>query len=139
MSAAPSRRALAAGLAFMLAALCFGGCGAARYGKQDLNIAVLNYHQHLRWGRLGPASKLVAPGLREAFLKEWTAREKSIQLQDIEVMDMVEEQDGDVMVLTIKIAWIETRTQRLRSDLIHERWLRTENGWVLEKLPDMPI
>ena len=139
MSALSSRRTLAAGLALLMTTLGLGGCGAARYGKQDLNIAVLDYHQHLRWGRLGPASKLVAPGLRDAFLKEWTAREKSIQLQDIEVMDMVEEQDGDVMVLTIKIAWIETSSQRLRSDLIHERWLRTENGWVLEKLPDMPI
>jgi hypothetical protein len=113
--------------------LLASACGKHVYNRDDLTVSLSKHHIDLRWGRLGNAALAVKPEMREAFLKTWTARVNTIELQDIEITAVVVSPDEDAADVVINVTYVERDTMTVRTEALTERWIRTENGWIAEK------
>lgn len=121
-------------LAFMWFTLSLvAACGKHVYNRDDLTVTLSKHHIDLRWGRLGNAAIAVKPEMREAFLRTWTARANTIELQDIEITAVVVSPDEDAADVVINVTYVERDTMTVKTEALTERWIRTENGWIAEK------
>ena len=109
-----------------------GACKHA-YNRDDLTVTLSKHHIDLRWGRLGNAALAVKPEMREAFLKTWTARANTIELQDIEIAAVVLSPDEDTADVVINVTFVERDTMTVKTEALTERWIRTDDGWIAEK------
>jgi hypothetical protein len=113
-------------------ALTLASCKHA-YNRDDLTVALSKHHIDLRWGRLGNAALTVKPEMREAFLKTWTARANTIELQDIEIAAVAMSPDENAADVVINVTYVERDTMTVRTEALSERWIRTDEGWIAEK------
>lgn len=114
------------------------GCGKHKYGADDLQRDLHEYHRNIRWSRPAPVLARVHPDLREAFAKEWDRHAREIQLQEVEVVDVQISEDGDVADVTVMMTWIRLDTQRLEQGTVKEQWRRTDEGWRSMKMFELP-
>jgi hypothetical protein len=117
----------------LLVLLVVAACGKHVYNRDDLTVSLGKHHIDLRWGRLGNAAAAVKPEMRAAFLKSWTERTSSIELQDIEVSAVVITPDADAPDVVVNITYVERSTMSVRTEAVSERWIRTDDGWFAEK------
>lgn len=115
------------------ALLCGASCGKHVYSRDDLTVTLSKHHIDLRWGRLGNAALVVKPEMREAFLKTWTARASTIELQDIEIAAVAMAPDENSADVVINITYVERDTMTVKTEAVSERWIRTEHGWIAEQ------
>lgn len=118
---------------FVAVALTAFGCGKHVYSRDDLTVTLAKHHIDLRWGRLGNAALNVKPDLREAFLKTWTQRASTIELQDIEIAAVAVAPDENSADVVVNITFVERDTMTVKTEAVSERWIRTEEGWIAEK------
>ncbi len=136
-----SKNAVAAVAVLMLSAPLLtttAGCGRHKYGADDLQRDLHEYHRNIRWSRPAPVLARVHPDLREAFAKEWDRHAREVQLQEVEVVDVQISEDGDVADVTVMMTWIRLDTQRLEQGSVKEQWRRTDDGWRSMKMFELP-
>lgn len=114
------------------------GCGKHKFGADDLQRDLHEYHRNIRWSRPAPVLARVHPDLREAFAKEWDRHAREVQLQEVEVVDVQISEDGDVADVTVMMTWIRLDTQRLEQGTVKEQWRRTDEGWRSMKMFELP-
>ena len=127
-----------AGLGLVLGMLVVvSGCGKGVYNRTDLEMDLTRYHMNLRWERLGVAMGHVHPELQSAFAEEWQRRSETIQLQSIEVLNTTFV-DDDTALVQVKVDYVDNRNLKLKSMMIEEKWVRSDRGWVLMRIPEIP-
>jgi hypothetical protein len=99
------------------------------YQKRDLDAALLKYHQSFRWGRLKQAAQYIQPDLQADFVNSWLQHWEDIELHNLEVLSLVEKENGDVVEVHIKVQWIDQSSMSLKEKVIQEVWVRTQNGF----------
>ncbi len=131
MSAA-LRVVMAASLLLVLA------CGRHGFGRNDLDVTLSKHHIDLRWGRLENAAQAVTPAMRAEFVRVWAERLGANELQDLEIVGVVVAEGGDKAEVVLRVTAVDRTTMTVTSKTVTERWLRTDDGWQLEKpaLPD---
>jgi hypothetical protein len=127
-----STRAVSLFVSFSLVLLGALSC-ASFHSREDLDIAMGKHHIDLRWGRLENAAQRVKPEMRAAFLRSWAEKAGQIELQDIDVAGVVVHEGGDTADVIVNMTWIERSTMQVKTGTVTERWLRTDQGWLLEK------
>lgn len=103
------------------------------YNETDFSIALAKHHSNLRWGRIENAALMVDPKLRAAFVAEWIGRQKTIELQEVEVAGMTTSEDGDVADVMLRIVYVEKDSMSVREVVVPEQWRRTSDGWLAVK------
>lgn len=118
--------------------LVVGGCGRHGYGRNDLDLTLSKHHIDLRWGRLENAAQAVTPAMRAEFVRVWSERFAQSELQDLEIVGVVVAEGGDKAEVVLRVTAVDRTTMTVTSKTVTERWLRTDDGWQLEKpaLPD---
>jgi len=130
-----ARHVLTVALGLLLVA--GAGCGKHKYSAGDLELELTRYHTNLRWDRLGVAAQHVHPELQHAFAVEWQKRSELVQLQLVEVVHTTFP-DEDTALVQVKVEYFTKRTMRLKKTVIEEKWVRTEHGWFLMSVPEIP-
>ncbi len=130
-----ARGLLRLGIAGALVAV--SACGKHVYNRTDLEMDLTRYHMNLRWERLGVAMGHVHPELRSAFAEEWERRNENIKLQSLEVLNL-SFVDEDTALVQVKVQYVDNRRLKLKTMLIEEKWVRSERGWVLMRVPEIP-
>jgi hypothetical protein len=115
-----------------LAVSALSSCKHA-YNETDFSIALAKHHSNLRWGRIENAALMVDPQLRAAFVAEWIGRQRSIELQEVEVAGMTTSEDGDVADVMLRIVYVEKDSMSVREVVVPEQWRRTSDGWLAVK------
>lgn len=113
------------------------GCGRHLYSRDDLTVDLAKHHIDLRWGRLENAAQRVAPDMRGAFIQTWGQRLQGLELQEMEVagVALVDEDTADVIVV---VTWVDKTTMGVKTVQLPERWIRTEAGWRLATVAELP-
>ncbi len=125
------------------ALLCFvlvggaSGCGKHLYNRDDLTVDLAKHHIDLRWGRLDHAAMRVNPELRAAFLQTWAQRLASLELQELDVTG-VAILDDDTADVVVTVTFIDKATMAVKTMQVPERWVRTETGWMLQTVAELP-
>ena len=101
------------------------------YQRKDLDAALLKYHQNFRWGRLKQAAQYVQPQLQADFVQSWLKHWDDMELHNVEVLSLIEKENGDVVEVAIKVQWIDQTTMNLKEKILQETWVRTKDGWLL--------
>ena len=101
------------------------------YQRKDLDAALLKYHQSFRWGRLKQAAQYVQPQLQADFVQNWLKHWDDMELHNVEVLSLIENENGDVVEVAIKVQWIDQTTMNLKEKILQETWVRTKDGWLL--------
>jgi hypothetical protein len=105
------------------------GCGKHLHGKAELEDTVGRHYLDLRWGRLGNAALRVHPDMREAFVKDWSARTAHMELQELEVVDIAFDPKTDSAQVTLALAWVDKGAMMLHQQTVVQKWIRTDEGW----------
>ena len=101
------------------------------YQRKDLDAALLKFHQSFRGGRLKQAAQYVQPQLQADFVNSWLKHWDDMELHNVEILSLVEKENGNVVEVSIKIEWIEQTTMSLKEKILQETWIRTKQGWLL--------
>lgn len=112
------------------------GCGHF-YSREDLTADLAKHHIDLRWGRLENAAMRVVPEMRGPFLQVWAQRLGALELQDMDVagVAMIDDDTAEVVVVVV---YINKLDMSVRTVQLPERWKRTEAGWMLASVADLP-
>lgn len=113
------------------------GCGRHGYGRNDLDLTLSKHHIDLRWGRLENAAQAVVPTMRAEFVRVWSERLSAAELQDLEIVGVVMSPEGDKAEVIVRVTAVDRASMTVAATTITERWLRTDDGWQLEK-PALP-
>lgn len=113
------------------------GCGKHLYSRDDLTVDLAKHHIDLRWGRLENAAGRVDPTLRGAFLQTWSERLRDVELQEMEVAGVVMVDDDTAEVIVV-VTWVDKSSMAVRTVQLPERWVRTEGGWRLATVAELP-
>lgn len=105
------------------------GCGKATLGRQDLEQSLSRHYIDLRWGRIPAAAQHVSPDLQPAFVEDWQARAQQIQIQDFDVVQIVENEDGETADVYVQLSWVESATMSLKNATLKQTWVKTDAGW----------
>jgi hypothetical protein len=104
-------------------------CGKHGYSRDDLNLAVMQYHIDLRWGRLeNAAAKLDAP-LRTEFLRTWAERLQVAELQNLEILGVTVDDSGDRADVVVMVTVLSRADMMVTNQTVTEVWQRTDQGW----------
>ena len=112
--------------------MVFSACAPHQlYQRKDLDAALLKYHQSFRWGRLKQSAQYVQPQMQSDYVNSWLKHWDTMELHNLEVLSLVEKDNGDLVEVSIKVQWIDQETMSLQEKIIQEIWVRTPNGWLL--------
>lgn len=114
-----------------------GACGRHGFGRDDLDLTISKHHIDLRWGRLENAAAAVAPAMRAEFVRVWADRLSGSELQDLEIVGVVMDPAGDKAEVVVRVTYVDRASMTVRTGTITEKWLRTDEGWRLER-PTLP-
>lgn len=123
------RALLAVPLALSLAGLSLAGCGKAAFGRQELEESLARHYIDLRWGRIPAAAQYVAPDLQPAFVEDWERRAQDVQLQEFDVVQITESEDGNSADVYVRLSWVDNATLSLKTATLKQTWVRTDQGW----------
>ena len=139
MHAELSKYAGVLGLVAISVFTTLSACGTAQSvtRRGDLDVTLSRHHVDMRWGRVPEAARFVHPDLRGAFVEDWTRRAREIEITEVEVLQVFEGAEGKSADVTLRIAWIERKTQRLREATTLERWEHGDEGWLCVKVADI--
>lgn len=125
-------------VAVVLAMVSFGaGCGRHLYGRDDLTVDLARHHIDLRWGRIENAAVRVNPDLRAAFVQTWATRLQGLELQEMDIAG-VALLDDDTAEVVVVVTWVDKASMAVRTVQLPERWVRTEEGWRLATVAELP-
>jgi hypothetical protein len=110
----------------------FVGC-AHMYSRDDLDVSLFQHDTDLRWGRLDNAAQNVKPEARGAFLTVWAKRMQELEIQDIEVAGVALSKDGDGADVVVNVTYIDKASMSVKSVTVPEHWVRTDQGWMIDK------
>ena len=113
------------------------GCGRHLYNRDDLTVDLAKHHIDLRWGRLENAAQRVDPQMRGAFVQVWSQRLAGLELQDMDVagVALIDEDTAEVIVV---VTYVDKGTMGVQTVQLPERWVRTEAGWRLATVAELP-
>jgi len=113
------------------------GCGRHLYGRDDLTVDLAKHHIDLRWGRIENAALRVSPELRGAFVQTWARRMQGLELQEMDVagVAMIDDDTAEVVVV---VTWVDKASMAVKTVQLPERWVRTEEGWRLATVAELP-
>ena len=86
-----------------------------------------------RWERLDLAVQRVAPRYRATFMGSRHAWGRDIAIADTEVSALVVAEDLGSATSSVEISWVDQRSMTLRSTVLRQRWVRTDNGYLLDE------
>ncbi len=112
------------------------GCGHF-YSREDLTADLAKHHIDLRWGRLENAAMCVVPEMRGPFLQVWAQRIGALELQDMDIAG-VAMIDDDTAEVIVNVVSVNKQDMSVRTVQLPERWKRTEAGWMLATVADLP-
>jgi hypothetical protein len=104
-------------------------CGKHAHGRDDLDLAVMQYHIDLRWGRLENAATKLDPPLRAEFLRTWAERMQVAELQNVEVVGVTVDEAGDRADVVVMVTVVQRADMAVNNLTLTEVWLRTDAGW----------
>ncbi len=113
------------------------GCGRHLYGREQLTEDLAKHHIDLRWGRLGNAAQRVLPELRGPFIQVWSQRLQSLELQDMDVVD-VAQLDEDTVMVVVNVTYVDKLSMSVATVQFPETWKRTDTGWLLSTVAELP-
>jgi hypothetical protein len=113
------------------------GCGRHLYGRDDLTVDLARHHIDLRWGRIENAAVRVNPDLRAAFVQTWAKRLQGLELQEMDIAG-VAMLDDDTAEVVVVVTWVDKASMAVRTVKLPERWVRTEEGWRLATVAELP-
>jgi hypothetical protein len=113
------------------------GCGRHLYGRDDLTVDLARHHIDLRWGRIENAAVRVNPDLRAAFVQTWAKRLQGLELQEMDIAG-VAMLDDDTAEVVVVVTWVDKASMAVRTVQLPERWVRTEEGWRLATVAELP-
>lgn len=131
--------ALGAALGTALGTALNTGCGKAALGRHELEASLARHYLDLRWGRIPSAAQYVAEDLRPAFLEDWTRRAQSSQIQDFDIVQIVDGEDGERAEVYIALSWVEQETLSLKSATLVQTWIKTDAGWRAAALLELEV
>lgn len=99
---------------------------------QGLSDQVYALNDESRWDRLDLAVQRVAPRYRAAFMGSRHQWGRRIAIADTEVSALVVAEDLASATSSVEISWIDQGSMELRSTVLRQRWIRTDNGFLLE-------
>jgi len=114
-----------------------GACGRHLYNRDDLTVDLAKHHIDLRWGRLENAALRVTPELRGAFVQTWGQRLQGLELQEMDVVG-VAMMDDDTAEVVVVVTWVDKASMAVKTVQLPERWVRTEQGWRLATVAELP-
>ncbi len=100
---------------------------------QGLSDQVYALNDESRWDRLDLAVQRVAPRYRATFMGSRHAWGDDIAIADTEVSALVVADDLASATSSVEISWVDQRSMTLRSTVLRQRWIRTDNGYLLEE------
>jgi hypothetical protein len=57
----------------------------------------------------------------------------TIELQEIDVSAVVVTPDGDAADVVVNITYVEKQTMTVKTEVVSEKWVRTDDGWFAAK------
>ena len=112
------------------------GCGRHVYGREHLTEDLAKHHIDLRWGRLGNAAQRVTPEMRGPFIQIWAQRLQSLELQDMDIVD-VAQVDEDTAMVVVNVTYVDKLTMSVTTVQFPETWKRTDAGWLLSTVAEL--
>ena len=113
------------------------GCGKHLYNRENLTEDLAKHHIDLRWGRLGNAAVRVMPELRGPFVQAWSMRLAGVELQDMDIADVALIDDDTAQVI-VNVTYVDKQSMSVRTVQFPEVWTRTEQGWQLSNVAELP-
>ena len=117
--------------------LATSSCGKHLYSRDDLTVDLSKHHIDLRWGRIENAAQRVMPEMRGPFVQVWAGRLQSLEIQDLEVVGLALT-DEDTAEVVVAVTVVDKSTMGVKVMQFPERWTRTENGWRLATVAELP-
>ena len=126
----PSRSILACALVSSVLAGCLFQNLSPTQGLSD---QVYGLNDESRWDRLDLAVQRVAPRYRAAFMGSRHEWGRDIAIADTEVSALVVADDLASATSSVEISWVDQGSMELRSTVLRQHWIRTDNGYLLDE------
>src|SRR5687768_11353163 len=105
--------------------LLLGGCIFHNVGSEErLRDAVVELNDQTRWGRMDTAVARVHPAYRRAFVRSHQRWSSTIQIADVELMNVQIADSRERATITVALSWYSYETMELRQTVIRQRWRR---------------
>ncbi len=112
-------------------ALPAGGCGLMQGLRPETRLTdqVNMLNDEARWGRVDLAAMRCAPTYRVAFVRSHRSWGRSLAIGDVDITNIAMQQGGAQSLVTY--AWIDQRTQELRTTTVRQTWVGGTDGFAL--------
>ena len=115
-----------------LIVVLLGGCLFQNIAPQErLRDAVVGLNDEARWARMDLATMRIAA----AYRAEWTDAHRewgrSIQIGDVELLDVRIEADSDTAVSVVAVSWYSYDDMTLQRTVLRQTWQSSGREYVL--------
>lgn len=126
------RRLRAPALLLLAAALVGGGCASSNRDQlKAFEDALQGYNEAFRWKNFERAALFLPPDLRAAFVAAHEDDEKSLHVEDYQVLRA--DLDGeDRAVVTIRLSYTLLPSLTVERRNLVQHWARVAGTWILE-------
>ncbi len=110
------------------------GCGGYMSPTEKLDLAVLRYHDALRWRQYEVASTFIPDDKKKAYLETRRALDEDFRIHDVDVKEVRQVEAAKIAEVIIEVAYTETSSNVLERVKLMETWTYGEDrNWFLTK------
>ncbi len=99
---------------------------------RQLTDQVYALNDEIRWARIDLATERVSPEYRPAFLAQHRAWGHDVQIADSDTTHVQIADDMESATSLVTLSWYDERTMELHTSVIQQRWVKTDNGFMLD-------
>lgn len=121
-------------LVILLFGLSSSGCILQNMGaERQLTDQVYALNDEIRWARIDLATERVAPSFRTDFMILHRSWGHEIQIADSDCTHVQISEDSESATSLCTLSWYDQRTLELYTSVIEQRWIHTDNGFLLDR------
>jgi len=126
-------RVLRSLLALAIGSVILSGCLLQNLSAtRQLTDQVYALNDEIRWARIDLATERVSPDYRPEFLAQHRLWGHDIQIADSDCTHVQISDDEGSATSLVTLSWYDERTMRLHTSVIQQRWVKTDNGFLLD-------
>jgi hypothetical protein len=120
-------------LAWALIVFSVGGCFGGISRRDELLIAVHEYADGIRWGKIEQSAIHLPVERRQAFAEKCGALEDELEVVDYEVQRVELDRATDAATVRVTVSWSLKRRGIIERTVVEQRWEQRGSAWVLTK------
>ena len=112
--------------------LLAAGCAAAFTPQKDeLKIAVQEFNDGIRWGKIEQSAMHLPLDRRQAFSERYAGLEEELEILDYDVQRVEFDRQQDTAKVRVDISWSLKRRGIVERTVIEESWTHGHGNWLV--------